>query len=278
MISETQTCTPELPTTTPSLTWTPISTLLPNDREEYLQTLFENNGDCNLPCWWGIMPGETTWEEARTTLLPLGILKTSGNDDYVRATFSIPVPLTLSDEISPGFPYFEPNLIIQDNLVEKITINSSWITDDFDHSLNGFLELLGTPTNIVIRSTLDVMEEAPYWNKPFYEMIVFFPSKGVVVYSKDMYQVTSSHLEVCPGDARLGTSAAGIELFEPNSTLTLERFYEINNKIDLGNYQSLSEISSVTSMEEFYSKFLNADVQQCVDIDMNRIVDWHDLD
>jgi hypothetical protein len=30
--------------------------------------LIATNGGCRLPCWWGITPGKTTWEEARIFL------------------------------------------------------------------------------------------------------------------------------------------------------------------------------------------------------------------
>jgi len=36
-----------------------------------LVSLFETNGGCRFPCWWGITPGQTTWEQALEILGPI---------------------------------------------------------------------------------------------------------------------------------------------------------------------------------------------------------------
>lgn len=46
--------------------WTPRTTLAPTltaDRERaFVIEMLETNGGCELPCWWGITPGETGWQ------------------------------------------------------------------------------------------------------------------------------------------------------------------------------------------------------------------------
>jgi hypothetical protein len=64
------------PTLTPSPTRMPTPTLPPtltvDERNAYLNELLETNGGCELPCFWGIIPGETTWEDANRLLSYLG--------------------------------------------------------------------------------------------------------------------------------------------------------------------------------------------------------------
>ncbi len=48
----------------------PASTSVP-DGGNTLTNLLRSNGDCLLPCWWGIMPGETSWTSAEALLKPL---------------------------------------------------------------------------------------------------------------------------------------------------------------------------------------------------------------
>jgi len=57
-------------TQTPTLaaTWTPLPTLSKEDRIDIIRILIETNGWCRFPCWWGITPGETTWQEAKQFL------------------------------------------------------------------------------------------------------------------------------------------------------------------------------------------------------------------
>jgi hypothetical protein len=50
-------------TSTP--TWTPVPTLSTEEAHVLVQDLLVNNGGCQLPCWWGIVPGETDWNTAK---------------------------------------------------------------------------------------------------------------------------------------------------------------------------------------------------------------------
>lgn len=50
---------------------TMVSTLTPEEKWESIQQLFETNGGCQLPCFWGIAPGETDWKTADQILRPL---------------------------------------------------------------------------------------------------------------------------------------------------------------------------------------------------------------
>jgi len=47
------------PTSTPS----PYPTLSPTEAYLLVEDLLVTNGGCELPCWWGIQPGETSWTE-----------------------------------------------------------------------------------------------------------------------------------------------------------------------------------------------------------------------
>lgn len=50
----------------PTLTVTPEAVLNPAE-------LLLSNGDCRLPCWWGIVPGETDWASAAALLAPYSV-------------------------------------------------------------------------------------------------------------------------------------------------------------------------------------------------------------
>lgn len=52
-------------TLSPTPTWTPSPTLSRQDALALVKNLLENNGGCRLPCWWGITPGVTEWNQAR---------------------------------------------------------------------------------------------------------------------------------------------------------------------------------------------------------------------
>jgi hypothetical protein len=59
-------------TVIPSPFFTPLPTLLVDEQESYIKEFLEANMDCQLPCWWGITPGKTSWQETETLLRHLG--------------------------------------------------------------------------------------------------------------------------------------------------------------------------------------------------------------
>lgn len=68
-----QTLTPTLTPTmtlTPLPSWTPLPTLV--DENSFLDFIsFTKNSVCKFPCWAGILPGETNWDEASFALRPM---------------------------------------------------------------------------------------------------------------------------------------------------------------------------------------------------------------
>jgi hypothetical protein len=62
-----------LPTLTPLvmipiLTWTPLPTLSPNEASARMDEWLQGSPECLLPCWGGITPGETDWQNAKQIL------------------------------------------------------------------------------------------------------------------------------------------------------------------------------------------------------------------
>ncbi|MBW8012722.1 MAG: hypothetical protein FVQ83_16010 [Chloroflexi bacterium] len=76
-----------------TLTLTPQPTLSEEEIEQKLIQYYETNGNCELPCFWGIIPGETTLQEVENELVPLSEdyfynLSYMGMDGYYIYIFS----------------------------------------------------------------------------------------------------------------------------------------------------------------------------------------------
>lgn len=61
------------PKLTPTITLTPLITLEPEKANEKIKTLLREPVDCSAPCFWGIVPGQTSNEEARNIFSHLGL-------------------------------------------------------------------------------------------------------------------------------------------------------------------------------------------------------------
>src|SRR5688572_21075132 len=57
-----------LPVFTSTPLWTPFPTFSSTESVENLRIWMQGVFDCLLPCWGGITPGKTTWQEARQLL------------------------------------------------------------------------------------------------------------------------------------------------------------------------------------------------------------------
>ena len=61
-----------IPTLVPTLaltnTFTSIPTLSPEDAHTRLRALLNDSTSCRLPCWLGITPGQSTWQDANEQL------------------------------------------------------------------------------------------------------------------------------------------------------------------------------------------------------------------
>lgn len=76
------------PTRTPTPTRTPPPpTLTSDERHAYVEEMLATNGGCELPCWWGVTPGQSDWQSVIDYFVAHGgfqfiILSAEGLYDY----------------------------------------------------------------------------------------------------------------------------------------------------------------------------------------------------
>jgi hypothetical protein len=69
-------------TLSPTLPPTPVDTLEPEIARATLEPLLRDPLNCDVPCFWGIIPGKTDFNEARTLFSRLGFTPFEGTDLY----------------------------------------------------------------------------------------------------------------------------------------------------------------------------------------------------
>lgn len=186
---------PALPTTTftptprptQTLTLTPPSTLEPEQARDAIAKLLQEPVDCAAPCFWGIVPGQTTLGEAKNIFIRLGLqiknVTYEGKDFYgIRYDFdnglSILVTLTIQDKVVE-------NLRVDINPEkEKTGLLRSWLAYSPETLINQY----GSPSKVnffVGRGEI-----------PSYAMDMYFSERDLIVeyYSYDL----GVKLQVCP--------------------------------------------------------------------------------
>jgi hypothetical protein len=112
----------ETPSPKPMLepTWTLPATLPAPDGFSKINEFLETNGGCRFPCWWGITPGETSWEDARNIVFPLAGLQILDGQSSSGAFLA---GLMMRYEMGEGQETgFEQSYTIKDGIVEAIKI------------------------------------------------------------------------------------------------------------------------------------------------------------
>jgi hypothetical protein len=141
--------TPTLvPSATPTFTPTPLNTIEPTKADELILGLLRDPGDCLAPCFWGIVPGKTTRDEANNFFYQIGILPyNSTNDGRDFASYDY--------QLGRGSLDIGVELALQDNVVEnqKIIMQvigtngismSSWMS----YSIKALILRYGKPSQV----------------------------------------------------------------------------------------------------------------------------------
>lgn len=157
----------EIMTNTPR-TWPSVPTLSSEDSQKILNDLLVNNAGCRLPCFWGITPGETSFEDVLDSLEPftmiLGVTEVPGN---IRVLYSrVPFPEEWGAVVH--------SYTFINNVVEEIHAYNYDFAPGF--YLSAFLETYGQPSEIWV-STFREEEQS---SRPFL-VDLFYPDQGILM-------------------------------------------------------------------------------------------------
>jgi hypothetical protein len=133
-------------TKTPALTH-PV-TLEPEQAEEAVKTLLQEPTDCRAPCFWNIIPDQTTLNEAKDTFAHLGLQLeysiTANGNDFFGAAYKLDsglmgaVTLTIRDDIVKNI-----RVVINPGKLQQ-GVSQEW----FAYSPSTLVNCYGTPSKV----------------------------------------------------------------------------------------------------------------------------------
>jgi hypothetical protein len=182
------TLTAEFPTSTltatntkspsPTMTLEPTDTLEPERAQETIQPLLREPMNCEVPCFWGIIPGQTPFDEAKDFFNHLGFTPSEGKYQHSDQDYYF---ITVNK--SNGEPDTDVTLLADNNLVENIVLTPhvtqpaegsprEWIA----YSPETLIKRFGSPSRV---------QFAVGWQQSItINMIMYFePSDLIVCYS-----------------------------------------------------------------------------------------------
>ena len=215
----------------PTTTLAPIDTLEPAHAMETLQPLIKEPMNCSVPCFWGIIPGETHLDEARIFFSRLGFTPFEGPDTNPSGMYFYTIEYDSGNGHDSSLTLFASN-----NLVENIVVSPDipkqkegspreWIA----YSPETLIKRYGAPSRVEF--TVDDLYPIIGMN-----MIMFFDKPNLIV-SYNGHNMTPKRF--CPSTAPfdfvrlwLGHNPPNIPSFETISlekatSLTITRFTQL---------------------------------------------------
>ena len=231
-------------TPTPSSSPAPpaVPTLHPDELEEHVLELLQTNGGCGLPCWWGIVPGQTTWRDARSTLESLGLTAVKYSDPNL-TNYS-------TSQWLPGYDISMGQLFDVDDSGRVQLIWAAGVTvreNDWVYAAPEFLEAwshytlrqmvatYGAPSDVLIHVAQNTADGLMM---PF-QVLLFYADQGILVRYYGPAELLGDQLVVCPDHSHIE-----LWLWPPHSRLTLEDI------ADLGYYIPPDDLRAFVPFEE----------------------------
>ena len=187
----TKTTTPTRPATatrtaSPSRTptWTPIPTLQDEQAKNLINQLLTENANCELPCVWGIIPGQTPWFEAQRFLLSFLEVEDQGGDpsSVLRVDF----------RSLEAMPDIEISLSVKKYDVMYILLDPP--STAISYRVEDILSRYGEPESVYIGATTGF----PVKGLLPFDMILYYPDHHFSALFEYNGEIIGNQIRVCP--------------------------------------------------------------------------------
>lgn len=241
-----------IPTSTASLISSaaslPVPTLPPEEALEVVVKLLKSNNDYLLPCWWGICPGVTTWEEAWIFLSQFDsdIYTSGASEELLYAYVQVPG----SPEItSLGFGSID--LTIKAGVVQDITAYG--FSRAPAYRIDQLLHKVGIPDEVWINTF------SSSWggNWPFV-VVLYYAEQGILASYSTEAELDGENIRGCL------ERSPSLRLWSPQGDLTFDEAAALFGWDISGAPYSLLEDVSAMDIEAFYYTFSDTSSFPCI--------------
>lgn len=255
-----------------TLTVTPTQPSLPTlsstQIKEVVRDLYTNNGGCELPCLWGIVPQQTSVQDVYNNFSQIGTIRdvTRSVDALQTITFTTLPPSDLTGIYEDDKWSF--HLRVKNNIMVGLLTGVTVIEEFSVPTTAAFLGYFGQPEEIWIR----VIESMSSSEKPDYVIALYYPSKGIFISWRGEAESLVSQTEkgmtvmACPqymptkADTAKGSYPPFFYLFSPDEKMPFDEIIKTHISEDPGApYQLLDKANT----EKFYTMYLDPATQEC---------------
>jgi hypothetical protein len=255
--SATGTSSPNPPTQIPipTATSTEISTLISTpqgkDAREKIKYLMDTNGNCSFPCWWGIAPGKTTWDEANAYLSPfVDRIWSDGARAKIPTLEGYGAGYTDLSGVKRGATFD----IDKSGTIKIVETNLDPVY------LSSYIIKLGMPDEILIN-----VETFPGGGPPPSATILLFYNSGAMIAYWINYKIDSNKfIAICPQDILPGID---VDFWDPSMKMTFRDIGGVSNTIPPltpdDYFRPLGEVSDM-KLQDFYGYYSKPSATHCI--------------
>lgn len=218
--------------------------------------LFETNNGCQLPCWWGITPGQTTWQTAQEFLSGFDFDIYELDSDSESAYYGVIIPLPIEVFFADRWA---PSIITRNDVVEHIFTNVANGKPPkgtlAQYYLSSFLTTYGAPSEVGLftYSSPYVGDDLPFVTT------LFYADQGIAA----AYSINGERQgEVVKGCIQ-EEPVTFLSLWSPDLKLTFEEVTTGSSALNR-DYLSLEE-STKMSIATFYETFKKPENTTCLE-------------
>jgi hypothetical protein len=262
MPTQTRTPSPSATATIVEPTYTHGPTLTSNERQDAIANLMKGNENCLFPCWWGVVPGKTSWIRALGLLtylkldwqpyeLPEGMTRT--------ATFA------RDGDFQHGHVSFTIiNMIIQDIYINgNGSYDSAFIKRWENYSFSKVLKTYGRPT----RLWLIIVRGGEKSSIASYHLLLFYDDlESLIIYPGG----TADLNKICPDFSYGQVGWLDIYLQNPDKSRKITDITAVKKRIENLD-KPYYDVEKMTEerIHELYNLFMQSKEPACFGLNTN---------
>jgi hypothetical protein len=254
---------------------TAFPTLSPEQAQATILKWLENNGNCRLPCIWGLESVRTTTERRRELLASFGQVQgekfiiSLRSEDKAPGALGYAYQSDSSHHLFVHLDFYEENGRIKYlSLFTDSAKDNIRIFDDADYkkltryySLSQILTNYGAPSDIYLATwPYDPFTKSDY--EPFIIVLIYSELGFRVEYVFEANKLNDK-ITGCPAN-----SVLTITTWQPNADISLQEIASIGigYEFNKSSYKYFKPIGEVTTMDidKFYDTFINQGEETCI--------------
>ncbi len=265
---------------------TPRSTLSAEETKILVFNLLKDNGDCQLPCLWGLTPGKTNDQtlddfmaQFRDWVTPDVYVSTQDFGDV--GGFFLGYRKD-NVHINIDFSHYKHQdgklemLVLSGRAMQENGKDLDWLSPDVsplygDASFNQtftyyllpqILSNYGRPSQVWLKPFLEDPQRPDIQWQPF-SLVLLYPEKGIFVEYVSPREMEGDNYIGCPSKALVN-----LAVWDPQSSLSLADIVQKAgsqiNELNIDSFKPLEKVTSMT-LNEFYDAFKNAQNAACLE-------------